>query len=239
MDKTAYFLAFDAHLNRQNLNVEPAAIERCRLYFYLLHKANQATNLTRLDLPNECIDYHLVDSLHLYEALKTESLSSLIDVGSGAGVPGILMKCLNPDIRLSVIDSVKKKMDFVNAAIQQLELSESNAIAERAEALGHDSQHREYYDCATARALGSQSYCLELCAPFVKMGGVVALLRSDIDETTTPDQFFETLGCKKESTHEYQLPGRDKAFRVEIHRKVLTTQEKFPRKPVQIKKRPL
>lgn len=239
MEKAAYLRGFEAQLKKRTIDLEPAALMRCGLYFYLLHVKNQSLNLTRLDSVKDAVDFHLSDALALKQALAQEGIMSLIDVGSGAGVPGVLMKCLLPDIRLCVLDSVKKKMDFVESAFFEMGLSESAAVSARAEEAGHDCAHREKYDCASARALGSQPYCLELCAPFVRIGGVIALLRSDDDALLDPQQYRETLGCIRENTHEYLLLGREKAFRVEIYRKIGATSVKFPRKPVQIKKRPL
>ncbi|MDP8243716.1 MAG: 16S rRNA (guanine(527)-N(7))-methyltransferase RsmG [Candidatus Hinthialibacter antarcticus] len=239
MDESAYLRAFEAHLNKRNIQIEPAASKRCGLYFYLIHVKNQSMNLTRYDSPADAVDYHLLDALAINQALSNEPIESLIDVGSGAGVPGVLLNCISTDMRLCVLDSVKKKMDFVASALEALQLGGSSAVSARAEDLGHDPAHREQYDCATARALGTQAYCLELCAPFVKTGGGIALLRSDEDLIHANNQYAETLGCLREKVLNYQLPGREKAFRIEIYRKNAPTADKYPRKPGKIKKRPL
>ncbi|MBZ0254471.1 16S rRNA (guanine(527)-N(7))-methyltransferase RsmG, partial [bacterium] len=238
MDKEAYFEGFDAHLLKREIELEPEAQSRLRLFFFLMHDYNQKVNLTRLDSPEDVVDYHLLDVFALSKALTINDGQSLIDVGSGAGIPGVLLKCLYPQLRLTILDSVGKKMDFVQNAYDQMDLFESKSISDRAEDLGHDLQHREQYDYASARALGAQSYCLELCAPFVKQGGIIALLRSDDDLVVEQDYYVETLGCSRENTAFYQLPQRNKPFRIEIYRKIHLTDGKYPRKPGKIKKRP-
>ena len=239
MQKEAYFEGFDAHVLKREINLEPEAQSRLRLFFFLMHDHNQKVNLTRLDSPEEAVDFHLLDALALLKSLSIKDGQSLIDVGSGAGLPGVLLKCLCPQLWLTILDSVGKKVVFVENTFQQLNFKDARAISARAEDLGHDSQFREQYDYATARALGTQSYCLELCAPFVKQGGIIALLRSDDDLVTETDYFVESLGCSRESTAFCQLPQRIKPFRIEIYRKIHLTEGKYPRKPGKIKKRPL
>lgn len=239
MDKNVYFTGFDAHLSKREIKIEPEAHSRLRLFFFLMYEYNQKVNLTRLDSPEDVVDYHLVDAFVLSQAISITGGHSLIDVGSGAGIPGALMKCFYPQLLVTILDSIGKKMDFVQDACEQLNLNDAIAIRARAEDLGQDPQYREQYDYATARALGTQSYCLELCAPFVKQGGIVALLRSDEDLVVELDYFVETLGCRRENTIFYQLPQRNKSFRIEIYRKIHLTEGKYPRKPVKIKQRPL
>jgi 16S rRNA (guanine527-N7)-methyltransferase len=239
MDKETYLEAFEAHLRKRDMNLEPDVKERIGLYFFLLYQQNQTTNLTRLFSPQDVIDFHLCDSLELSKNLPLNDEQSLIDVGSGAGIPGLLLKCLNPALRVTILDSVGKKIDFVQNVINKLGFKDSNAISARGEDLGHDDEHREMYDYAIARALGSQSYCLELCCPFVKVGGHIVLLRSDEDLIKDPDQYRETLGCVRRNTHQYNIQGREKPFRLEFYQKNAPTLDIFPRKPGKMKKRPL
>ena len=239
MEKETYLLGFDAHLSKREISIEPEAQLRLGLYFFLMHSYNQVVNLTRLESPDNVVDYHLLDALALFKAMSFENGQSLIDIGSGAGIPGALLKCLIPQIHVTILDSVGKKTDFVRNALNDLNLDDAQAVSARAEDLGHDVQFREQFDYATARALGTQSYCLELCAPFVKKDGAIALLRSDEDMLAEPDKFVDSLGCRRENTVIYQLPEKNRPFRIEIYRKIQLTDGKYPRKPGKIKKRPL
>ncbi|MGI6456868.1 MAG: 16S rRNA (guanine(527)-N(7))-methyltransferase RsmG [bacterium] len=208
-------------------------------YFSLLYEENQKQNLTGYKNIEEYLVYHLQDTLKQLGTVDIQG-GVLTDVGSGAGIPGILIKIMRPDLKVMLMESMKKKGIFLRKAIDHLELANVEVIIARAEQTAHDERYREQSDYVTARALAPLSQALELTAGFVKVGGKLFLPRG-IDETNENHEksVLETLNLQLEREEYYSLRGREKQYRLAVYKKIKNTPEKYPRNPGQIRKRPL
>src|SRR5919202_1866402 len=147
-----------------------------------LREGNRRVNLTRITDPAEIETRHFLDSLSaavpLLDRLRTGEALRVVDVGSGGGMPGLPLKVAFPRLRVSLVESVNKKADFLRETVAQLGLADVEIVAERAETAARDPRHRDSYDWATARALGPLAVVVELCAPFLAPGGLLVAQRN-------------------------------------------------------------
>ncbi len=164
----------------------------------------------------------------------------LIDVGSGAGLPGIPLKIVFPDLHLTLLETTGKKVDFLKYAITQLEFENAQAIQSRAEDLGHDAAHRERYDVAVARAVATLSTLAEYALPFVRVGGVfIAYKGVEVTaELQSAARAIQKLGGRVREIIPVQLPGLEPRHLIVIE-KISATPEKFPRRAPLPKQKPL
>ena len=150
-------------------------IQQLQAYLSFIHETNKRMNLTAVQDRNEMWIRHLLDSLTLVPFLQ--ETGNVMDVGSGAGLPGIPLAIAEPNLLFVLVESTKKKAAFLKRAVEELGLSNVQVVEERAEVIGHDPTHREKYDVATGRALGRLPVFLELTAPFVRVGGKVLAMK--------------------------------------------------------------
>ena len=213
--------------------------EKFRLYHDMLCRSNREMNLTRVsDDARESCDRNYLDSLTLLTCLdKTESL---IDVGSGAGFPGIPLAIMRPELRITLLDSLGKRVDFLNSVIDALALN-AKAIHARCEDAGKQAMHRERYDIATARAVASLDVLSEWLLPFVKVGGRMLALKgpSAAEEAENADYALSVLGGKTSAIFSADIPGRDWQHKIVVINKLSPTPDKYPRKAGIAEKRPL
>lgn len=235
----SFFLEqFREHLERRSIDLPVESREPIGLYFYLLDQVNKLTNLTGYKDVDDYIDFHLVDTMKILDIIHPHEGASLTDVGTGAGIPGLIIGILRPDINVNLIETIAKKTRFLNFAVEQISLKNCKVIKNRAEEMALDFLWRERSDICVARALGSFSNTLELTAGFVRKGGIIALPRGLDDEIDENAPCINELGCVLDKKVEYQIPRR-KRFQVVLLKKVENLQPKYPRKPGQIRKRPL
>ena len=175
---------------------------------------NRQQNLTRITTPEDFWEKHLWDSLLgvvlLYEAklvLKNTKLN-VMDIGTGAGFPGLPVAIANPDWNITLVDSTQKKIAFVDDAVTQLKLKNVSTLVERAETIGRDSYYRESSDLALIRAVGKPSVCAEYILPLVKVGGLAILYRGhwEEEEKRSLDSALGKLGSKIELIHRQKTP---------------------------------
>ncbi len=213
--------------------------EKFRLYHDMLCRSNREMNLTRVrDDARESCDRNYLDSLTLLTCLdKTESL---IDVGSGAGFPGIPLAIMRPELRITLLDSLGKRVDFLNSVIDALALN-AKAIHARCEDAGKQAMHRERYDIATARAVASLDVLSEWLLPFVKVGGRMLALKgpSAAEEAENADYALSVLGGKTSAIFSADIPGRDWQHKIVVINKLSPTPDKYPRKAGIAEKRSL
>lgn len=200
-------------------------------------KYNSKVNLTRIVEPQEILLKHYIDSILPLTLYNVPRGTSAIDVGSGAGFPGIPMKLFRPDLDFTLLDSSRKRTDYLKAALNEIKI---NCVVEqaRSEELSHNPDFREKYGLATARAVANLAALCEYCLPFVKQGGAFLALKGEHSETETAGNACKLLGGEIEEVKAYQLPNGDKRNLV-IIRKVRQTPENYPRKRVNITKNPL
>lgn len=207
-------------------------------YKGLLLEWNEKMNLTAITDDKEIILKHFVDSLSIVPYIK--EAGSLIDVGTGAGFPGIPLKIVLPSLDTVLLDSLEKRVGFLGTAISELGLEGIKAVHMRAEDAGKSAEFRERFDAAAARAVASMPVLLEYCLPFVRTGGVfIAMKGSSTEEISMSEKALEILGGKIEEVKEFTLPDTDIKRSIVIVRKLRQTPTKYPRKAGKPSKEPL
>ena len=208
-------------------------------YASLLVEWNEKMNLTAITDPEGIVIKHFLDSLLLLKAYPLEEGASMIDVGTGAGFPSIPVAAARPDLKLTLLDSLQKRIHFLETVCDSLSIP-AQCIHARAEEAGRMDDFREQYDCATARAVARLRELAEYCLPFVRVGGsFVALKGGEIEEELEEAKFaVKQLGGKIEKVEKFTLPG-DLGRSIVVIRKTRSTPAKFPRPSGKIKKNPL
>ena len=227
------------NLKEFNLELSELQLEQFYKYMNLLIEWNKVMNLTGITDPKEIITKHFIDSLTVLE--KINKNSKVIDVGTGAGFPGIPIKIAYPDVEVVLLDSLNKRINFLNVVIEELELKNIKTVHGRAEDFGRDKEYREKYDIAIARAVAPLNILLEYLMPFVKTSGkCISMKGSNIDEEIEKSyKAINILGGEILSKKEFVIPNTDiKRSIVEIE-KIKNTSSIYPRKAGTPTKKPL
>ena len=207
-------------------------------YGELLVETNKVMNLTAITDPEEIASLHFLDSAALL-TLEDFRNKSVVDVGTGAGFPGLPLRILAPTIRLTLLDSLGKRIQFLNRVCQELELTDVACVHGRAEEFA--AEHRESFDLAVSRAVAALPVLCELCLPLVRPGGKFLAMKSvDSDqELEAAKHAIETLGGAVSGVRDYEIPDTEVRHRLILVEKVKKTPEKYPRMFAKIKKNPL
>lgn len=220
------------------LNADAQALERYRTYYEYLEEINKVMNLTAISGERDVAALHFLDCVQLL-CLEDFSGRRVIDVGTGAGFPGLAMKIACPDMELTLLDSLDKRIGFLKNCCEKLGFPDVNCIHARAEEIPQG--YRESYDFALSRAVARLNVLCELCLPYVKKGGAfIAMKGSELEaELHEAESSIRTLGGKVEKKLDYTIPGTDVTHSAVIIRKMSGTPAKYPRRWAQIKKSPL
>ncbi len=218
-------------------------LDKLLIYMDLLIEANKRTNLTSIVEPEEIVTKHFLDSLVIIPYLNNINSQSLniMDVGTGAGFPGIPIKIIRSIDNLTLVDSTKKKVNFLLSVINNLELENIKAIHGRAEELAKDKLYREKFDVVVSRALAPLNILVELCLPFVSVGGYfIAYKSKDImAELNDAKNAISKIGGKVNNIEEVEVPYEDIERYLLIIEKEVSTPPEFPRRPGIPQKRPI
>lgn len=209
------------------------------IYAGLLLEWNEKVNLTAITEPEEVAVKHFLDSLMLLKAVDIKQNASLIDVGTGAGFPAVPLKIVRPDLKITLLDSLNKRVSFLTRLSSEL-LQDNAVIHGRAEQCGHDEKLRESFDFATARGVAGMPVLSEYCLPFVKEGGIFAALKGPEvgPEAEAARQAIQILGGHLEDIKSFELPNQNKRSIV-IIKKISQMPPKYPRMSAKIAKKPL
>lgn len=236
MNKEEFIKEFETYKDMA-LSVEQC--EKFYKYMDLLIEWNEKINLTAIVEPKDVILKHFVDSLTISKYLKNGD--KLIDVGTGAGFPGIPNKIYNENIDVTLLDSLKKRTIFLDEVINNLQLKNIKSMHGRVEEIAQNKQFREQFDVATSRAVAQLNILLEYLLPLVKVGGLCICMKgSEIDEElNNAKNALKILGGEIEKIESFELPGTDMKRNLVIIRKTKNTPSKYPRKAGTPSKEPL
>lgn len=213
-------------------SIAPQVLKLFAQYQSELLAWNQKFNLTAIRTPEEIESKHFMDALSLLPTLQNFRVSSLIDVGTGAGFPGIPLKIVQPDLHLVLVESVEKKTGFCRHIVSTLELANVEVLTERAEAVGQNRQYREQFDCAVARAVAALPILLEYLLPLVRVGGIVIAQKgaSAGQEMEQAKNACAILGGGNMHSERVYIPGLDDERYLIVVEKVRNTPPQYPRR---------
>lgn len=222
-----------------SLELSDGQLEQFNKYYEMLVETNKVMNLTAITEPEDVAVKHMIDSLLAFD--KSFANKSLADVGTGAGFPGIPLKIYCPSLKVTLIDSLGKRLKFLENVIKELELTDIVCEHARAEDAGKNKKFREKYDFVTARAVARLSVLSEYCLPLVKTGGMFIAMKGSkyAEEITEGKQALNILGGKLISSEEVKLPGLDDGRAIIRIKKVKPTPAAYPRKAGTPDKQPL
>lgn len=206
-------------------------------YAAALVEWNEKMNLTGITDPHGIAEKHFLDSILPLKFLNISEDESVIDVGTGAGFPGVPIKIYRPDLKLTLLDSLNKRVNFLSAACGEANI-EAKFVHARAEEGGRNAAYREKFGAAFARAVAAMPVLAEYCLPFVKVGGVFAAMKGPSENYREGENAVKILGGEISDVKEYALPGGDRRVLITV-RKIKSTAERYPRNGGQISKKPL
>jgi 16S rRNA (guanine527-N7)-methyltransferase len=224
-----------------NINITEYQYKQIFKYYEMLLDWNKVMNLTAITDEEEFSTKHIYDSLLIYHAFDMNKIQSVIDIGTGAGLPGIPLKIIFPHIQITLLDSLNKRIHFLQEVIEELELDQTEAIHGRAEDFGRDMEYRESFDLCVSRAVSQLSILSEYCIPFVKVEGKFIAYKSvDTDEEIESSKgAINLLGGEIESIQEFDLIQASTRRRFVLINKITETDAKYPRKAGKPQKSPL
>ena len=232
---------FDQELEMLGIQLTDVQKEQFDRYYELLIEWNRVMNLTGITEYDEVNLKHFTDSLTIVRIKDMENVSTLIDVGTGAGFPGIPVKIAFPHIKVTLLDSLNKRIKFLNQVVEELDLKDVVTLHGRAEDYAKKEEYREQFDLCASRAVANLSTLSEYCLPFVKKGGCFISYKSaDSDEEIEQSKkALDILGGKIEKVDKFVLPGSDMGRAMVMVEKVKNTPRKYPRKAGVPSKEPL
>lgn len=219
-------------LEKLNVHLSENQIKQFLIYYEMLVERNQFVNLTAITEYDDVMKKHFVDSISLIQAYDLTKHVSVIDVGTGAGFPGLALKIAYPNMKVTLLDSLNKRIQFLNDVISELDLKDIETVHGRAEDFAKPGMLREKFDLCVSRAVANLSTLSEYCLPFVKKNGCFISYKSEkiSEEIAEAEKAIAILGGKVEKQVEFMLPDSDIYRNLLVIEKVKPTPAKYPRK---------
>ena len=223
---------FDQILEQLGIVLTETQKQQFDKFYELLVEWNKVMNLTGITEYEEVNEKHFVDSLSIVKAIDLNKVSSVIAVGTGAGFPGIPLKIVFPHLKVVLLDSLNKRINFLNTVIDKLELQDISTIHGRAEDFAKKLEYREQFDLCVSRAVANLATLSEYCIPYVKKDGMFVPYKSgEIDEELDQSKkAIHILGGKTQNVVKFQLPGTEIGRSFVVIKKLQNTVKKYPRK---------
>ena len=239
MDKLEFNNKLKDYASKLDININEEQSTLFYNYMNLLLEWNKNINLTAITEPNDIITKHFIDSITINKYIKNSN--KLIDIGTGAGFPGIPLKIINKNINITLLDSLNKRIKFLSQVIKELKLDKIETIHGRAEDIAHNKEYREQYDIATSRAVAPLNVLLEYLIPFIKIEGKCICLKGPEVENEIKEakNAMNILGCRIENIEQLTIPNTDIKRNIIIITKTKKTSEIYPRKAGTPSKKPL
>ena len=221
------------------IHLDDTALERLDKYAEMLIETNKTLNLTAITEPDEVLYKHFVDSLSLLTVVDLKEGAKVIDVGTGAGFPGVVLLIARPDIKITLMDGTNKRLNFIADVLNEIGLS-ADILHSRAELAGKDKAYREKFDLVTARAVANMNTLSEYCMPFVKVGGVFAPMKAAKadEELDSAKGAIKLLGGEIKKVCHLDIQNCGERCII-VTKKISQTPPKYPRASAQISKKPL
>ena len=225
----------------ENHGIDNTTSEAFGKYYQLLIEWNEKINLTAITEETEVAYKHFIDCMSVFNSEVIADGAKVIDIGTGAGFPGIPMKLYNKSLKITLLDSLNKRINFLSEVISQLQLSDMTTLHGRAEDYGVNKAHREQYDICVSRAVANLATLSELCLPFVKVGGYFIAMKGPKaqEELDAAKNAIKLLGGKVEKVVNYDISDTDYDHNMILIKKISATSTKYPRKAPKPAKEPL
>jgi len=226
-------------IQKLGVSIDGTALERLDRYAEMLVETNKSFNLTAITEPDDVTVKHFADCLALFGKVNIPENAKIIDVGTGAGFPGLVLLLTRPDIKMTFLDSTRKKLGFIQSVLDKTGVS-ADIVHARAEEAGQNPQYREKFDFATARAVANLTNLSEYCLPFVKVGGEFISMKAAAsdEEISSAKKAIGILGGRIENDILFDLTA-DMPRRIVEIKKLSQTPTRYPRPSAKIAKNPI
>ena len=229
---------FICALQKLGIDISEDKLEKLELYYELLVEKNKVMNLTGITEKEQVYLKHFYDSLTIAKVIDLNKQTTLCDIGTGAGFPGMVLKILFPNLNVTLVDSLQKRLNFLQEVIDKLKLENITLIHSRAEE--YAQKNREIYDVVTARAVAPINILVEYCIPLIKPNKYFIAMKGNISqEINLLDHSINKIGAKKVEILEFQLPKENSNRALIVLSKDSETSKKYPRRNIEIKNNPL
>ncbi|MDU4891459.1 MAG: 16S rRNA (guanine(527)-N(7))-methyltransferase RsmG [Clostridium sp.] len=236
-----YFDMLNEACQSMGLSFDEEKYNKFIKYKDLIKEWNEKINLTAITDDEEIIKKHFIDSIKVFNCDYVKNAKSIIDIGTGGGFPGIPMRIVKEDSKMVLLDSLNKRINFLNEVINDLNLSNIKTIHGRAEDFAQTAEYRQRFDLAVSRAVANLTVLLEFCLPYVKVGGYFVALKGPAieEEIKAAEGALKALGGKIEKIIEVDIEGSDLKHNLLVVKKIKDTPKKYPRKAGMVTKNPI